>query len=88
VFPVEKAGAYGMIKQHEIIHALPEEENEEFYRLDRRKKRTPAVEKRLEELWAMAIKLHEEEREAEDAEIEANLRALYDDSENPPPTGS
>lgn len=73
MIPVEKAGAYGMIVQHRILHALPVDLHNEFDRLDRRKRRTPAVEQRLEELWTLAMRLHDEQQAAEDAEIAANL---------------
>jgi hypothetical protein len=75
VIPVEKAGAYGMIVQHRILHCLPVADGDEFDRLDRRKRRTPAVQQRLDELWDLAIQLHQRQREAEDREIDANLQA-------------
>ena len=62
-----------MIKQAEILGCLPEKEYEELFRLAKRKRQTPAVVERIEELRSLATVLHRQQREAEDAEIAANL---------------
>ena len=68
-----------MIVQHEILAALPSAEYDEFFRLDKRKKRTPAQDERIKELRSLATRLHREQREAEDAEIAANIAAEMED---------
>jgi hypothetical protein len=71
VIPVKEAGVYGMIKQVEIPSRLPVDQQEEFDQLDRCKHRITEVEKRIEELWDLAIELHRQRREPEDWDIEA-----------------
>jgi hypothetical protein len=62
MIPFEIAGAYGMIKQAEILHALSSSERQEFDRLDRRANRTTAQDERVAELWVLATELHRQQR--------------------------
>jgi hypothetical protein len=77
MIPFEQAGAYGMIKQAEILHALPSSERQEFERLDRRDNRTTAQERRVEELWALASELHRQQREESPPLTSENDLVLY-----------
>lgn len=66
-----------VIRQASTLHALPVELQDEFDRLDRRKRRTPAVEHRLDELWDLAIQLHDRQWEEAPPRIPDNDLGLY-----------
>jgi hypothetical protein len=51
-------GAYGVLKRAEIRASLPADEQAEVERLEARRRRSPASERRLAELWSKAFSLH------------------------------
>jgi hypothetical protein len=47
----------------EILSCLPIDECDEYHRLESRKRRSATQQRRMQELWDLASKLHRQERE-------------------------